>query len=216
MQKVLVKTDPTFIEKLVMNKWFWIPIICFLFFYPVYRSVNRVLPPPLPKISKLPSFSFKNQFGQKFGSEELRGKAYVASFFFSSCPTVCPEIMEAMKHIQHRTRGVRSVFKLVSFTVDPEVDTPKHLFKYSRKIGASSLAWSFLTGDEDKTKDLLIGGFKVAVGEKDSKDVNVYDIVHSMKLVLVDKEGYVRKYYSTDKDSINTLMVDVGLLVNRE
>ncbi len=218
MENIKQISEPTKIERLVMNKWFWLAFTMFFFLYPVFRSVNRELPPPLPKISQVPSFEFTNQHGQKFGSEQLKGKAYVASFFFSSCPTVCPEIMGAMKKIQHRTRGVRSVFKLVSFTVDPEVDTVEHLFKYSRKLGASSLAWSFLTADQKKIQDLLVSGYKVAVGEKETlkDDINVYDIVHSMKFVLVDGEGYIRNYYSIDDDSINKMMIDVGLLINRK
>lgn len=207
----------TFVDKLVKNKLFWLLFCCFFFAYPLLRSLNRELPEQLPVISKVPAFNFTDENGKPFGSNDLKGKVYLASFFFTSCPTTCPRLMEKMKKIQHRVRGVGQKIALVSFSVDPEIDTPQVLFKKAREYNANPFIWKFLVGSQDKTKSLLVDGFKVPLGDRESykDDPNVYDIVHSSRLVLVDTEGNIRGYYRDEDNSINQMMIDIGLLINR-
>jgi protein SCO1 len=205
------------LERLVQKKSFWLFFCLFFFAYPIFRSVNRELPQELPRLGQVPQFKFVDENNSAFGSTELQGKVYIASFFFSSCPSTCPEILTKMQKVQHRVRGVGQKVALVSFTVDPEVDKPAVLFKKAREYGANPYIWKFLTSDLKSIQDLLVDGFKVPIGDRIAgKDTNVYDIVHSERFILVDHDGVIRGYYSSEQDSINRLMIDVGLLINRD
>lgn len=175
--------------------------------------MNRDLPDPLPVFYTLPEFKTVNEFGKPYGSKELKGKVFIANFAFTSCTTVCPPLMKKIQKVQKRIRGLRGAVSLVTFSVDPVTDTPKTLFKYSRKLQTNPQLWTFLTGEENEMRSLLIDGFKVPMGNKE-KAKHMYDIAHSQRLVLVDRKGQIRGYYSTDKASIDKLMIDTGLLAN--
>ncbi len=211
-----IKRQGNKFEKLISSKLFWLLFCSFFFAYPILRSVNRELPAELPKYGAVPSFSLTDENERTYGSKELKGQVYMANFHFSTCPTICVDLMEKMKVIQKRIRGIdKSLIKIVSFTVDPETDTPKKLFKHARRIGASPFVWKFLTGNKKDLSNLLVDGFKVPMGEHE-RTGELYDIAHSGKIVLVDHNGEIRGYYSTDKNSVNKLMIDLGLLINRE
>ena len=211
------------LEKIVRSFWFWAIGLFLLFTYPLVRSITRKLPPPSPILGQVPEFRLTNEFGKPFGSKQLRGKSYLASFAFTTCPTTCPALMENLQKVQKRVRGLGQKVALVTFSVDPDNDTPKVLFRHARKYRSNPHVWTFLTGKKEDMRSLLIDGFKVPmgdgesfVGKVDNKDVTLFDIAHTTKLVLVDARGSIRGYYSTDKEGINHLMIDLGLLVNRE
>ena len=205
----------TFLEKLVGNKWFWVFSCALLFGFPMYKSMNRILPPELPVLSKVPEYRFVDENGKTFGSHELKGKIYVANFMFTSCQTSCPKLLKDVQKIENRMKGVKDRAAIVSFTVDPENDTSKVLFDKAREMNANPAVWKFLSSTMEETKKLLVEGFKVPVGEKEIAK-NVMDIAHSNRLVLVDQEGNIRGYYETEKDSVNQMMIDIGLLINRK
>jgi len=207
-----VRTDKA-IERFVRNPWFWVFFLLFGFSFPIYKSMNRVLPPPLPVVAKVPEFELISENGQRFGSKDLKGKVYLAQFVFSRCPSVCPKMLTEMEKIQKRVRGTGHKVALVTFTVDPEFDNESVLFQLARKHKANPYVWTFLTGsNKDDLFKLYRDGFKVGV-EQNPK--NLFDIAHSEKIVLVDGENQVRGYYSFDQNSINQLMIDVGLIINR-
>ncbi len=210
------------VHKLVRSVWFWSLGLTFLFCYPIFRSVTRELPPPQPTLGQVPEFRLTNQYGKAFGSRELSGKAYLASFAFTTCPTTCPALVQNLQKVQKRIRGLGQKVAIVTFSVDPQNDTPEVLLKYSRDYRANPYVWTFLTGDKAQLRELLVKGFKVPMGDPetfagklDGDDIELLDIAHTSKLVLVDGEGGIRGYYSTDKEGINHLMIDLGLLVNR-
>ena len=118
-----------------------------------------------------------------------------------------------MQKIQKRVRGLGTKVTILSFTVDPDNDTPKVLFKLARDRGANPFIWKFITGKKESLKEFLIDGLKVPMGDKEETN-NIYDIAHSEKIVLVDQVGNIRGYYGMSKDNINKLMIDVGLLAN--
>ena len=201
------------LEKLIRRKTFWVLFVLFGFSYPIYRSIYRELPPELPIITHVPEYELFSENGQRFGSKNLKDKVYLANFVFSRCPTVCPKMLADMEKIQKRVRGTGHQVAIVSFTVDPEFDTEKVLFDLARKHKANPHIWSFLTGpDKDALFKLYSEGFKVGV-EQNPK--NLFEIAHSEKIVLVDQANRVRGYYSFDDHSVNKLMIDVGLLLNR-
>lgn len=210
------------VEKLVKSKLFWLIFVVANFSYPIYRSMNRELPAPLPKIAKVPTYTFTNEYKKPFGSNELKGRTYIANFIFTTCPSSCLRLSKEMEKIQKRVRGLGDKIALVSFTVDPETDTPDVLRRYSRVRMANPVIWKFLTGPKEDLKKVIVDGFNVKMGTKlpmkglvDGEEVTLMDIAHSEKFVLVDGDGEIRGYYDADKTSIDQMMIDVGLLVNR-
>lgn len=210
------KTNP--VENLVRSKLFWVLFITFGFSYPIYRSLNRTLPPELPVISQVPEYELISENGQRFGSANLKGRVYLANFVFSRCPTVCPKMLGEIEKIQKRVRGTGQKVAIVTFTVDPEYDNENVLFKLARDRKANPHVWTFLTGsDKEAMFKLYRDGFKVGVEQNPTgaAPANLFDIAHSEKIVLVDQSNRVRGYYAFEENSINQLMIDVGLLINR-
>ena len=207
------------IEKLTRSKIFWSIFVLLAFGMPLMRSLMRELPEELPIIHKLPEYELINEHGRPFGSKNLKGKVYLASFAFTSCPMTCPKLMKKLQIVQKRAKGLGTHFAMATFTVDPENDTPAVLNRYAREIKANPFVWSFLTvkgEDKEKLRSLLIKGFKVPMGDHESlEDSSLYDIAHSNRLVLIDKEGQVRGYYPTTKEGIDRAMLDLGILANR-
>ncbi len=217
------KRNGNFFEKLVTNKLFWFLFISFTFSYPIYRSIYRELPPPLPVIKKVPDFSLTNDFKKPVTNKDLLGKVYIANFIFTTCPSSCLRLTAEMEKIQKRVRGLGQNVALISFSVDPLTDTPDVLYKYARKKNANPFVWSFLTGDKEELKKLIIDGFNVPMGDKEAVDavvdretITMFDIAHTEKFVLVDHHGDIRGYYDSTKDDINKMMIDIGLLINRK
>jgi len=215
-----VREDNWF-QKLIRMKSFWLIFWTLSFSYPIYRSLNRTLPPPLPVYYQVPEFTLTNEFNKPFGSKELKGKFYIVNFMFTSCPTSCPALMDKMDIIQKRIRGIGTKGAIVTFSVDPVNDTPEVLFKYARKRNTNPFIWNFLTGSKADLQKIVIDGFKVPMGNKEAvtkkledKTITLMDIAHSEKVVLVDDRGQIRGYYSTDKAELDRLMIDMGLLVN--
>lgn len=213
--------DENFFQKIVRKKSFWF-IFCFLSLsVPIYRSINRTLPPPLPIYYQLPEFLHINEFNQPFGLKDLRGKYFIASFMFTTCVSSCPPLMDKLDMVQKRIKGLGTRVAIVSFTVDPQHDTPAVLYKYARKRHTNPFVWKFITGKKEELEKTIIHGFKVPMGEREQiekkvgdAEISLVDIAHTEKFVLVDDKGQIRGYYSTDKVSIDKLMIDLGLLVN--
>jgi protein SCO1 len=201
------------LETLIRQKTFWLIFIAFGFSYPIYKSMNRTLPPELPIIAQVPDYELINENGQRFGSNDLKGRIYLANFVFTRCPSICPKMLSDLEKIQKRVRGTGQKVAIVTFTVDPEHDNETVLFKVARERKANPHIWSFLTGsDKEQMFKLYRDGFKVGVEQNPQ---NLFDIAHSEKIVLVDGENRVRGYYAFDEHSVNKLMIDVGLLINR-
>lgn len=160
----------------------------------------------------VPEFRLTNQNGQPFGSAELKGKIWIADFIFTSCPGPCPLISSRMAETQRPLE--KSDVHLVSFTVDPENDTPDVLRDYAQRLHAREGRWDFLTGSRDAIYDLTMHGFKLAVAA--DGDV-VGQPVHSTKAVLVDRRGKIRGYYDiTAPDGVTTLLADTNHLLREQ
>jgi protein SCO1 len=223
------KESPGFdikIKKLVLNKWFWIIFILFNFSYPIYRSLNRTIT-KIPTFSQLPKYQLVDELNTKFGSTDLNNKVYIANFMFTRCAGVCVKTLKATQKLQKRLRNVGDKVRLVTFTVDPENDTPSVLNKTSRKMKANPRLWKFLTGTREQLTNLFVKGFKVYMPENNGsapsivdkgkaydKKPDLYELAHSEKFILVDQTGTIRGYYNMEKQSLNKLMIDVGLLIN--
>jgi len=143
-----------------------------------------------------PEFALTERSGKTITREELKGKVWVASFVFTRCPGPCPQVTATMARLQKEldlknTPGLR----LVTFTVDPERDTPNDLTDYANRYQADPERWLFLTGkSEAELHKLLVEGFKVtAQRSKSAKPGDEFD--HSTRLAVVDKQGTIRGYF---------------------
>ena len=203
-------------SRLVARPAFWLVLVAAVASWPVVWSLRTPLPPPPPVLATLPPFELTDQAGRPFGSRDLEGRVWVASFIFTRCDTICPAITARMARIQGRTRQLEPAFHLVSFSVDPEYDTPARLAEYARLHRASPRMWSFLTGPDAAVKETVVNGLKVAMGREKGDDGRFEGIFHGSHLVLVDGKGQVRGYYDSDDEQVVDKVVrDVGLLVNR-
>ena len=168
-------------------------------------------PDPLPVLYASPTFSLTDQDAKAFGSEDLRGKTWVAAFIFTHCPGVCPQMTMKMSALQ-RAVPDRDVH-LVSFSVDPERDTPAVLKEYARSFDADAARWHFLTGEKAKVFDVA-SGMKLTAAPA---GVFGPDIVHAEKLLLIDGEGRVRGAYdSKDEQEMKQLAADAAALADRQ
>lgn len=216
------RREKSWLERTLRKPLFWVLFCSLSLVIPVLKTINRELPPELPVLFEVPEFNFTNQYGKPFGSNDLKGRIYLANFLFTTCPTTCPALVNQLKVVQKRVRGLGQKVAIVSFTVDPDNDTPEVLKRYAKKNKTNPFVWSWLTGDKADMKKLLVHGYKVPMGDGmtvekkvDRSDVSVWDIAHSNKIVLVDVAGRVRGYYGTDMEGVNKLMIDLGLLANR-
>ncbi|MBT7608608.1 MAG: hypothetical protein HN576_02555 [Bacteriovoracaceae bacterium] len=205
----------TFVQRLVGKKTFWTLICSLLFIYPIYRSMNRTLPPELPVYLQLPSFSLINDFGKSFGSNELKGKIYFVTFANTDYLKTNPKLTKTLGTIQKRMRGVRNEASHVTITTQPIVDSVATIYKSARKLQANPFYWNFLTGDN--AVQTINNTFKAFLVEQKylTQESSLDDLVNLNKIILVDRIGQIRGAYSMDKHSINTLMINVGILMNR-
>lgn len=199
--------------QLMSRPLFWGVLILVLVLAPIAGALARQMPEQPGVFGTLPSFELTNEKKQPFGSEQLRGKIWVANFVFTSCPSVCPKLMERMQEVQHRSRNAGAGFQLVTITVDPENDTPEKLREYAYRFAASPYRWNFLTGDLKAIEKTVIDGFKLAMG-KDAD--NLFEIFHSERLVLVDRKGRIRGYFEANDEGIDKLMRTSSVLMNLE
>ena len=164
--------------------------------------------------AKIPDFEYLTQDSTILSRKGLNGKILIADFFFTSCSTICPLMTKNMKYVDSALRNYSKHLALLSFTINPDYDTPKVLKRYRKKYAISSKNWFFLRGNEKQTHQLGIENFKVFA----TRDENVSDgFAHSGAFTIVDKEGFVRGVYlGTDKKEVDKLIKDVKLLLNKE
>jgi len=124
----------------------------------------------------------------------------VAAFFFTHCPTICPRITQRMRSLQVAAGQRGQTLEWVSFSVDPENDTPPVLLAYAKRFDADLKTWSFLTGELAVVKHTVVDGFKLALDGKADPAAENGGIIHGSHLVLVDRTLAIRGYYRTDDD----------------
>lgn len=160
----------------------------------------------------LPAFQLVNQNGQPFGSAQLAGKIWIADFVYTTCPGPCPMISSRMSELQKPLE--KTDVHLVSFSVDPEKDTPQVLRGYAEKLHADPARWGFLTGPKSAIYKLSHDGFKLAISDGSGEQGIP---VHSTRMVLVDRHGEIRGYYeATEADAITKLLADTNHLLREQ
>lgn len=154
-------------------------------------------PRGLPALGEVPAFSLVERSGAPLTRDALLGRVWVADFVFTRCSVTCPVMTAAMRRLQEDFADLPEV-RLVSFTVDPERDTPDVLREYARAVGADRARWLFATGEKAAIHGLSREGFRLGVGDPatgDGAPVGAEAILHSTRLVLVDARARIRGYY---------------------
>jgi protein SCO1/2 len=177
-------------------------------------------PPPPPVIAEVPAdVVLTDQDGQPFSAQTMKGEVWVVGFMFTKCPSLCPQITSAMAQFQDSVAraGLDDEINLLSVSIDPQSDTPAVLGEYAAGHAATQDNWRFVTaGDKPKTEAFVVQGFKLGVGERSEVEPGVYDIAHSSKLALVDRNGGIRGFYSIDEDGLEQLFHRALSLVRLE
>ena len=157
----------------------------------------------------IPDFKFVNQNGDTVTAQNFNDKIYVADFFFTTCPTICPVMKKQMKKVYEKFKGENEV-AILSHTIDPDHDTPSVLKKYATDLGVTSTQWMFVTGQREKIYEIGEKQYLVVAGA-DSTAPGGY--IHSGAFVLVDKQKRVRGMYNgTDEAGTQRLIADIERL----
>jgi len=161
-------------------------------------------------IHTIGGFQFIDQNGAPYTHAAVAGKMYVADFFFTTCPDICPMMSKALLRVEKETKGMDD-FLILSHTLDPDFDTPEELRKYIEDIGAEAKRWHFLTTeDEDYVYDLMMDRYLLSGSPTGAINGGIF---HTGKLVLVDQLGRIRGYYEgTDPLDVQRLIEDIPVI----
>ena len=185
----------------------------------------------LGRYREVPSFVFTERSGRRVATTDLRGSVWVVDFIYTECTETCPTQSLQLAQLQREFSGTPDL-RLVSITVDPAHDTPAVLRTYAERYGASE-RWWFLTGDKREIYCLAREGFRLGVTDPRSADVPDCSrsawlapsvawashgshgiVMHSARMVLVDRAGQIRAYHlATDRDSMTRLRANLSRLL---
>jgi protein SCO1/2 len=183
-------------------------------------SLHAPVPPEkaLPKIATIPPFALTERSGRTVTNRDLAGKIWVADFIYTTCPGPCPIVTAGMARIQEAVKSDPQVM-LVSFTVDPNSDTPPVLAAYANKFGADPNRWWFVTGSEKPLFNLIQNGFLQWVQDNSGHPLvdGEFKVTHSTRLSLVDGNGVLRGIYDgLDVGERANLLRDIQKLEKEE
>ncbi|SHI37160.1 SCO family protein [Flavobacterium terrae] len=158
-------------------------------------------------------FSFTNQNGKTITQKDYEGKIYVADFFFTTCPSICPIMADNMVWLQDQIKDNPEIM-LLSHSVTPDIDSVPVLKAYAKRKGVIDAKWNLVTGDK---KDIYYIARKSYLAVKTGKPEEMYDMVHTENFVLIDKKRRVRGFYDgTKREEVEKLLEDIKYLSEKE
>lgn len=159
----------------------------------------------------IPPFTFANQNGDTVTENLVKDKIYVADFFFTTCPTICPVMKRQMLKVYDQFKANKDVM-ILSHTIDPDHDTPQVLNKFAKDLGVTGDQWQFLTGPKEKIYEIGLKNYMVVAKEDSAAEGG---FLHSGAFVLVDKDKHVRGIYDgTTEEGTKRLIADMQTLLN--
>jgi protein SCO1/2 len=165
------------------------------------------------KYHRIADFSLLNQNGDIITQENYRDKIYVADFFFTTCPTICPIMTANLVEVQAALVNDPEVL-LLSHSVTPEIDSVAQLKKYAIEKGVNDAKWNLVTGDKRQIYELARKSY-LAVQE--DGDGGPFDMIHTENFILVDKQRRIRGFYDgTKEEEMDRLLSDIEILKNSE
>ena len=161
------------------------------------------------KFHKIAPFSLTNQNGLTVTEKDYMNKIYVADFFFTTCPSICPKMTANMGLIQENINTDNQVL-LLSFSVTPEIDSVQQLKRYAIEKGVIDSKWNLLTGDKKEIYELARKSY---LAVKSKGDGGEHDMIHTENFILVDPEKRIRGFYDgTDTNAMDELLSDIKVL----
>ncbi|CAH0995415.1 SCO1 protein [Emticicia aquatica] len=161
----------------------------------------------------IPDFSFVNQDSTEITNKTFEGKIYVADFFFTTCPTICPIMKKQMLRVYEKYKENPQV-GILSHTIDPRHDSVKVLKEYAIRLGVSKGNWQFVTGEKEKIYTIGEKSYYVTAGEDSSA---AGGIIHSGAFILVDTKRRVRGIYDgTKEEDVTKLLKDMDILLTEK
>jgi len=158
----------------------------------------------------IPDFRFVSQYGDTVSAKTLNGKIYVADFFFTTCPTICPKMKTQLKRVYDRFKGNSRVM-LLSHTIDPTHDSVAVLREFAQNLGVEGRQWLFVTGNKEAIYDIGQNSYMVSAAEDASAPGGV---VHSGAFILVDTQKHIRGIYDgTTIEGVDKMMADMDKLL---
>jgi protein SCO1/2 len=162
---------------------------------------------------QIPAFRFLNQDSVWVSEQDMAGKIYIADFFFTSCPTICPKMKTQLLRIYERYASNDAV-RILSHSIDPTYDTPSVLRQYAERLHVKAPRWNMLTGDKAAIYKLGEKSYMVTAQE-DKNEAGGF--VHSGAFILVDKNRHVRGIYDgTQEVEVNHLIEDIEILLKEK
>ncbi|POY35988.1 SCO family protein [Solitalea longa] len=157
------------------------------------------------------SFRFVNQDSQWVSNDTFKDKIYVADFFFTSCPTICPIMKKNMLVVYNKFKG-NPHFGIISHSIDPRHDSVTVLKKFAHKIGVDDTQWNFVTGNRDTIYALAEHSYLTTAKEDNAAPGG---IVHQGAFILIDKNRHIRGVYDgTNPEAVDKMMIDIDNLLN--
>lgn len=210
------QSNESYLAQQMGKPGFWILLVGIIFGGTVLRAVTNTVPDPPPKLGQVPEFSLTDQTGETYGSKDLIGKIWVANFIFTRCTTVCPIFSGKMAELQKRTNKASAGLQLVSFSVDPDYDTPEVLAEYSKGFSANPWYWHFLTGPTKNVREVVVEGMKTLMGDAEEAETPD-DLMHGSHFVLIDPDLHIRGYYQVDDEkTVDRLLLDIQMVINEK
>ncbi|MCG7344541.1 SCO family protein [Sporosarcina sp. ACRSL] len=158
-----------------------------------------------PTDRQVTSFSFTDQDGKTFGTDQLAGKVWIADFIFTNCLTVCTPMSNKMAELQTTFKEHGIEVEFVTFTVDPETDTPEVLKDYIGQFTDDESNWHLLTGySQDTIEELAINQFRTIVQKPDSSG----QVIHGTIFFVIDQQGYIVDEFNYMEESVEEQILD--------
>ena len=155
----------------------------------------------------IPEFRYVNQYGDSITNKNLDGNIYVADFFFTTCPSICPVMARNMLNVYNTYKSTSDV-KILSYSIDPQHDSVPILKKYADKLNVNGNMWWFLRGRKDQTY-MLGKSYLVSIEEKNPAG----EYIHDGYFILVDKQKRIRgMYMGTKPEEVAKLVEDIKTL----
>lgn len=166
----------------------------------------------LPQFGEMPAFELRDQRGATVRDADLRGRVLIVDFIFTSCPDVCPLLTDQLAGLRRKLpEGAGLAY--VSFSVDPEHDTPEKLKSFAGAHGADHADWYFLTGPLEPVRAIVTKGFKQAMEIEPEQPGKPRNVLHGSHFVLVDRAGQLRGFFRSDTDGMQDLKTAAERLV---
>jgi protein SCO1 len=167
----------------------------------------------LDTLHTIDAFSFTDQEGEVVNNQTFEGKIYVASFFFTSCPGICPKLTANLGEVASAFSDNSNVL-FISHSVTPEIDSVEVLKEFALQHGINSDQWHLVTGDQEEIYALARTSYfaEQEIGYQFSTD----EFLHTEHFILVDRKGHIRGIYKgTLSLEVEKLIADIRILLNQ-